>query len=99
MLDLFWLFLATAGNVFLLGVNSQLVRDQRVALCFVLSWGITGSQFTFTRVIASAADPLMCFWVSGWGGAIGICLSIYFYRWFHPRYMSWQAGKGWAVNE
>jgi hypothetical protein len=91
MMELFFLFLATTGNIFLLGLNSQFVRDQRVALCFFVSWGITASQFTFTRVIAGATDPVACFVVSGFGGAFGICASIYFYRWFHPRYLKWSA--------
>lgn len=95
-MDLVWLFIATASNVFFLGVNSQLVRDQRVLMCFVLSWGITSAQFTFTRVISATDDPAVAFWVSGWAGSIGICGSIYFYRWFHPRYTNWASGKGWC---
>ncbi|WP_417705355.1 hypothetical protein [Rheinheimera aquimaris] len=95
-MDLLWLFVATAANVFLLGVNSQLVRDQRVAMCFAVSWGISAAQFTFTRVISGTDDPTVAFFVSGWGGAIGICSSIYFYRWFHPRYSNWAAGNGWC---
>lgn len=95
-MELVWLFIATASNVFLLGVNSQFVRDQRVAMCFVLSWGITSAQFTFTRVISATDDPMVAFWVSGWAGALGICGSIYFYRWFHPRYQNWSATKRWV---
>ena len=93
-MSLFYLLLASFFNVFLLGLNSQFVRDQRVAMVFVLSWGITSSQFVFTRVIAITPEPGLAFSVAGMGGALGICSSIYFYRWFNPRFSNWRTGKG-----
>jgi hypothetical protein len=83
---LFFLFLASFFNVFLLGLSSQFVRDQRVALCFTVSWFISASQFIYTRVTSGTESPLLAFIVSGFGGSMGIVASIYFYRWFQPWY-------------
>ena len=88
------LFLASFFNVFLLGLNSQFVRDQRVAIVFILSWGISSAQFVFTRVIALTEAPTLAFCSAGLGGSFGICLSIYFYRWFNPRFNNFKNGKG-----
>lgn len=85
------LFFASFFNVFLLGLNSQFVRDQRVMLVFFLSWGISSSQFVFTRVIAVTTNPMLAFFAAGLGGAFGICSSIYFYKWFNPRFLHWKA--------
>lgn len=92
------LFLASFFNVFLLGLNSQFVRDQRVVIVFILSWGISSSQFIFTRVIALTEAPLLAFFSAGLGGSLGICVSIYFYRWFNPRFNNFKMGRGF-VNE
>jgi len=92
-MELVLLFAACFFNVFLLGLSSQFVRDQQIALAFAVSWGISSAQFVFTRVISAADNPAVAFWVSGWGGAIGICSSIVFYRWFNPRYRNWAAKR------
>lgn len=93
-MELIALFFASFFNVFLLGVNSQFVRDQLVSLVFVLSWGISSSQFVFARIVSKSSEPVAAYLVSGFGGAIGICSSIYFYKWFIPRYNAWRQGKG-----
>lgn len=93
MMEFVWLFAACFFNVFLLGLSSQFVRDQQVALAFTVSWGISSSQFVFTRVVSSADSAAIAFWVSGWAGAAGICSSIVFYKWFNPRYRSWAEAK------
>lgn len=79
------LFIATFGNVFLLGFNSQIVRDQKIALAFTVSWGITWCQFLFARISANTTDADLALFVSGWGGSLGIVASILFYRWYQVR--------------
>lgn len=79
------LFLASFFNVFLLGLSSQIVRDQRVAAAFSISWCISSAQFLYTRYVTSTDDPLTAFLASGAGGSIGIVASIYFYRWYQGR--------------
>lgn len=48
----------------------------------MVSWGISTSQFTYIYIIANTENPVIAFFVSGFGGAFGICSSIYFYSWF-----------------
>jgi FtsH-binding integral membrane protein len=79
------LFIATFGNVFLLGLSSQFVRDQKIAQAFTISWGITWCQFLFARISANTTDADMALFVSGWGGSLGIVASILFYRWYQVR--------------
>lgn len=79
------LFIATFGNVFLLGFNSQIVRDQKIVLAFTVSWGITWCQFSFARISATTVDADLAMFVSGWGGSLGIVSSILFYRWYQAR--------------
>lgn len=79
------LFIATFGNVFLLGFSSQIVRDQKIALAFTVSWGITWCQFSFARISATTVDADLAMFVSGWGGSLGIVSSILFYRWYQTR--------------
>jgi hypothetical protein len=74
------LFFGQFLNVFLLGLNSQYVRDRRKLLCFVVSWGISTSQFVYIWIIANTEDPLISFFVSGFGGACGIVCSITLYE-------------------
>jgi hypothetical protein len=80
-MSLFLIFIGQFFNVFLLGLNSQFVRDRKVALCFCVSWGISTSQFIYTYTVANLTEPFLGFIAAGFGGALGICLSIYFYTW------------------
>lgn len=75
------LFSATFMQVFLLGMNSQIVRDKMAAAAFCVSWGIWTGQFLFTRIVANAENPIITFFVGGLGSALGIASSIYFYEW------------------
>ena len=93
-MSLVYLFVASFFNVFLLGLNSQFVRDQLVALAFIMSWGVISAQFVFTRVIAHTDNPTSAFLVAGFGSSFGICSSIYFYKWFIPHFGNWRNGKG-----
>ncbi len=74
------LFMGQFANVFLLGLNSQYVRDRRKLLCFLVSWGISTSQFIYIWIIANTEDPMISFFVSGFGGAFGIVCSILLYE-------------------
>lgn len=85
LLQLALLFIATFGNVFLLGLSSQFVRDQKIAQAFTISWGITWCQFSFARISATAVDADLALFVGGWGGSLGIVASILFYRWYQAR--------------
>lgn len=76
------LFFASFFQVFLLGLNSQIVRDRLVALAFFVSWGIWTGQFFFTRITANADEPVIAYFSGGLGGALGIASSILFYDWF-----------------
>lgn len=79
------LCIASFLSVFLLGLQSQFVRDQRIALCFTMSWFISASQFIYTRVTALTESPELAFISSGIGGSAGIVASIYFYRFYQRR--------------
>lgn len=79
------LFFASFFNVALLGLNSQFVRDQRIALVFFVSWNIQTSQFIYTRVVSGSQDPDLAFLAAGWGGSLGIAFSVVFYRWLNKR--------------
>lgn len=85
LLQLVLLLIATFGNVFLLGLSSQFVRDQKIAQAFTISWGITWCQFSFARISATTVDADLAMFVSGWGGSLGIVASILFYRWYQAR--------------
>ena len=87
-MSLVWLFLASFFQVFLLGLNSQFVRDQRVAAVFMVSWCISVAQFTYTKIVANTDNIEIAFIASAMGGSLGIVSSIYFYRWLLPKFRS-----------
>jgi len=82
------IFLASFFQVFLLGLNSQFVRNQWVVPVFIVSWFISMSQFIYTKIIAvtEVGDIIYIFLSSGMGGAMGIVTSIFFYRWLLPKF-------------
>ena len=81
------IFMASFFQVFLLGLNSQFVRNQWVGSVFIVSWFISVAQFTYTKIVAmtEGAEVLYIFFASGMGGALGIVSSIFFYRWLLPK--------------
>lgn len=85
MLEIIAIFFAGFFNVFLLGLNSQFIRDQQVVMVFIVSWFISVAQFTQIYVIANGSSPMEMFLSSGLGSSLGIVSSIYFYRWFNPK--------------
>lgn len=80
MMQLLLMFVSTFCNVFLLGLSSQFVRDQAIMKAFTISWGISASQFIFSRVAAHSTEPFAAYFASGLGGSLGIACSIVFYR-------------------
>ena len=81
------IFMASFFQVFLLGLNSQFVRNQWIGSVFIVSWFISVAQFTYTKIVAmtEGAEVLYIFFASGMGGALGIVSSIFFYRWLLPK--------------
>lgn len=85
MIELIALFFAQFFSVFLLGLNSQIVRDQLIGAAIFLSFNISIAQFTYTRVVAGTDDVMMAFMFSAFGGAVGIATSIKCYQWIQKR--------------
>jgi hypothetical protein len=98
MLELIALFLASFFNVFLLGLNSQFVRDRFIGGAVFLSFNISFAQFIYTRVIAHSETVFFPFIFSAFGGASGIASSIIFYAWFNPRFHKWNENRN-KLNE
>jgi len=88
--EMVMLFFASFFNVFLLGLNSQFVRDRWIAACIFISFNISCAQFVYTRVVANSDDVLLSFIGSSVGGASGIASSIVFYAWFMPKLAAWK---------
>jgi len=75
-------FLASLAGVFLLGLNSRVMRDEKVAAAAAISWFITISQFALTWAVLNAQlSPVAYILSAGAGGSIGITISHYFYIW------------------
>lgn len=91
-MDYFLLFVFSFFNIALLGFQSQIVRDQIVAIAFFTTWGLALVQFFSTRFIVSL-DPLPAFLCFGMGSSLGIVFSIFFYRWFTPRFEMWRKSR------
>lgn len=74
-------FFAAFFTVMLLGLNSKILRDDRVLAAFVVSWGITLAQTATTYVIAHSMLPIHWYLlIAGSGGSIGIVSSHYLYN-------------------
>lgn len=74
-------FFAAYFTVLLLGLNSKILRDDRVLSAFAVSWGITLAQTATTYIIAHVDLPTWTYiWWAGWGGSLGIVSSHYLYK-------------------
>lgn len=70
-------------QVFLLGLNSKLLRDDKILGAFFVSWMITLAQFGYIWAVGHSHLSVGVFLlVSGMGGSVGITTSQYFYRWY-----------------
>ena len=79
-------FFAAFSSVFMLGLSSKLIRDDKIALSAVVSWGITVSQYAMTWAVFEAGlDPAEYILCSGAGGSIGITLLQHFYLWLQRK--------------
>lgn len=77
------LMAAAFCSVFLLGVNSKLLRDDKIMAAAIVSWLITIANYATMWVIVHTDLPTVEYilW-AGTGGSTGITLSQYFYKWF-----------------
>lgn len=81
------IFWAAFFQVFLLGLNSKMLRDDKIAAAFVVSWGITLAQTGYIWAVAhSQLSAWLFLVVSGFGGSIGITTSQYFYKWYDRKF-------------
>ncbi len=81
------LFAAAFSQVFLLGLNSKLLRDDKILAGFVVSWFITVAQFIMVWAVAhSGLSVPMYLVVAGAGGSIGITSAQYFYKWYDAKF-------------
>ena len=77
---------AAFATVFFLGLNSKMLRDDRVLAAALISWLITISQFAMTWAVVNAGlAPLEYILWAGAGGCTGITFSQYFYKWIYRR--------------
>lgn len=86
------LFLFSFVNIFVMGFQSQIVRDQIIAIAFCNTWLLAIVQFFSTRWIVDL-DPAWGLLSFGSGSSLGIICSILFYRWFIPKFESWRARR------
>jgi len=80
-------FTSAFFQVFLLGLNSKLLRDDKIPAGFVVSWLITLAQFAYIWSVAhSQIDTVPFLLISGLGGSLGITFAQYFYRWYDRKF-------------
>lgn len=76
-------FCAAFGQVLCLGLNSKLLRDDKILAGFCVSWLITLTQYGFIWAVTHAGlTPLTFLLVAGSGGSLGITSSQYLYKWY-----------------
>ena len=81
------IFTSAFAQVFLLGLNSKLLRDDKIPAGFVVSWLITLAQFAYIWSVAhSQIDTAPFLLISGLGGSLGITAVQYFYRWYDRKF-------------
>jgi len=69
-------------SVFMMGLNSKILRDDYIMAGAVTSWLITISQYAMTWAVVHAglSSPVYIFW-AGVGGSAGITAAQYAYAW------------------
>ncbi len=84
-MEYFLFFIASLANLFLLGFQSQMIRDMNVPIVFVNCWMLAIVQFWSTTWIINLDNKTLSFFCFAGGSSIGVVGSIYFYRWFLKR--------------
>ena len=74
-------FTAAFAQVFLLGLNSKILRDDKILAAAITSWLITIAQYGMVWAVTNAglSSTSYILW-AGMGGSMGITLSQYAYR-------------------
>ena len=84
MLMFLLVFMASFFAVFLLGLNSKILRDDHILLGSLISWFITIAQYAMTWAVFEAGlSPIEYLVTAGAGGSVGITISQYFYKWLN----------------
>jgi len=74
--------IAAFFSVFLLGLNSKILRDDHIMMGAVVSWFITLSQYAMTWAVFEAGlSAIEYLLFAGIGGSVGITIAQYFYKW------------------
>lgn len=81
------IFVASFCQVFFLGFNSKVLRDDRILAGACISWLITISQYGVTwAVVHAGLGSLEFVVVAGAGGSLGITSAQYAYKWYDMRF-------------
>lgn len=79
-------FISAFAQVFLLGLNSKILRDDRILAGAVISWLITIAQYGMVWAVTNAGLSAEAYIIwAGMGGSIGITLAQYVYRWYETK--------------
>jgi len=76
-------FFGSLLTVYLLGINSQLVRDKNCVGAFSLAWFISLSNMLYIKVFVMSDEFMLTYLCSALGSGIGIVLSIITYSKVH----------------
>lgn len=79
MIEYLLVLLAQFFCVFLLGLNSKLMRDDKWQGAMFVAIFISFSQFAFIYIVANADSPAWVLFYSTIGGSLGIGFSHFFY--------------------
>lgn len=72
-------FFGSLLTVYMLGINSQLVRDKNCLGAFSLAWFISLSNMLYIKVFVMSDEFILTYLCSALGSGIGIVLSIITY--------------------
>lgn len=72
-------FFGSLLTVYMLGINSQLVRDKNCVGAFSLAWFISLSNMLYIKVFVMSDEFMLTYLCSALGSGIGIVLSIVTY--------------------
>ena len=76
-------FFGSLLTVYMLGINSQLVRDKNCVGAFSLAWFISLSNMLYIKVFVMSDEFMLTYLCSALGSGIGIVLSIITYSKVH----------------